>query len=293
MTRSSQIGYDVHMSAPSSHPASSDTVPSNYFIPSIFAGVKFLLHAWVNFTGGYGYFRDELYYLACADNPDFGYVDHPPLSIWLLTVSRLLIGDSLFALRLIPALAGAATVFVVGMIARQLGGGRTAQAFACLAATVSIIYLAMNSFYSMNSIDILLWSCIAFTVIRLEQTADVRWWLVLGFLIGAGMMNKIGIMWFAVGIYAGFLLTPFRHWLKTRWPWISLLLAFILFLPYAIWNIRYDFAHLEFMQNAMSDKYSSQTPLTFLTGQVLLQNPVTLPLWLIGIVSMFTAGKWI
>ncbi len=61
-------------------------------------------------TGQYTYFIDELYYLPCADHLAFGYVDHPPLSILLLKLIRGLLGDSLAAIRLVPALAGAATV---------------------------------------------------------------------------------------------------------------------------------------------------------------------------------------
>jgi hypothetical protein len=45
-----------------------------------------LVHLLTN--GRYGYFRDELYYIACARHFDFGYVDQPPLSILLLRLSQ-------------------------------------------------------------------------------------------------------------------------------------------------------------------------------------------------------------
>ena len=80
-------------------------------IPFIFAVIKLLIHLYTNGFAGYGYFRDELYYLACANHLDFGYVDQPPLSIFILALNRFLIGDSLFALRFLPAIAGAFTVY--------------------------------------------------------------------------------------------------------------------------------------------------------------------------------------
>lgn len=83
---------------------------------------------------GYGYFRDELYYLACSDHLAFGYVDHPPLSILLLKGVRLVLGDSLFALRLLPALGGALFVVLAGLMARELGGKRPAIFLAAAAA---------------------------------------------------------------------------------------------------------------------------------------------------------------
>src|SRR4051812_42382633 len=70
----------------------------------------------------YGYFRDELYYLACADHLAWGYVDHPPLSIVVLRTWRTLFGDSVASIRLVPALAGVVVVVATVRIARALGG---------------------------------------------------------------------------------------------------------------------------------------------------------------------------
>ena len=90
---------------------------------AVLVGAKLILHLTANGLGEYGYFRDELYYIACSEHPDFGYVDHPPFSIFLLLLSRSVFGDSLFALRLLPALAGAATVLLAALMAREMGGG--------------------------------------------------------------------------------------------------------------------------------------------------------------------------
>ena len=72
----------------------------------------------------YGLFRDEYYYLACADHLAWGYVDQPPLSIAVLAAVRALLGDSLLAVRLVPALLGGTLVVLGGLLARALGGGR-------------------------------------------------------------------------------------------------------------------------------------------------------------------------
>src|SRR5438876_4498278 len=82
----------------------------------LFSVVALVVHLLT--IGRYGYFRDELYYIACGQHLAFGYVDHPPLSILLLRLSQILLGDSLFAIRLLPALFGAATVALSGLIAR-------------------------------------------------------------------------------------------------------------------------------------------------------------------------------
>ncbi|HEY4613782.1 MAG TPA: glycosyltransferase family 39 protein [Bacteroidota bacterium] len=253
-----------------------------------FAFLKLALHFYVNLTGGYGYFRDELYYAACAEHLDLGYVDQPPLSIYILAVSRFLFGDSIFALRLLPAIAGAATVFFAGLIARELGGKKFAQGIACIAAVLSPVYLSMSTFYSMNSFDILLWTLCTFVLITLLKTESPTYWLLLGCLLGLGLLNKIGVLWLGFGIFVGLLVTGNRRWLTTRWPWVAGLLAFMLFLPYIIWNIQHDFAHLEFIQNATARKYSGVTRLDFILGQILLQSPAALPLWLAGLWFFFS-----
>ena len=251
------------------------------------ASFAFLLHIVTNAFGGYGIFRDELYYLACSHHLAFGYVDQPPLSILILAINRLILGDSVFALRLLPALAGGLTVFLTGLLARELGGGRFAQLLACLASIVSLIFLGFDTIYSMNAFEIVFWAVGILLMVRILKSGDRRNWLWLGLVLGFGLMNKISVLWLGAGIGGMLLFTEQRRWLKTRWPWIAAGIAFLIFLPYVIWNITHDMATLEFMRNASGDKYAGLTPLTFLMGQFLVQNPVTAPLWLAGLYFLF------
>ncbi|HQH72164.1 MAG TPA: glycosyltransferase family 39 protein, partial [bacterium] len=96
----------------------------------VLAFLKVLLHFGVNLRDGY--FIDEFYYIACGEHLDWGYVDHPPLVAVIAAVTRFLLGDSVFALRIPAVLAGAAMVFFAGRLARELGGGRFAQILAAL-----------------------------------------------------------------------------------------------------------------------------------------------------------------
>ncbi len=85
-------------------------------------------------SGNYGFFRDELYYLADGRHLQAGYVDQPALLGWLAAFLRVTVGNGLVAIHVIPALAGAAIVVVAGVMARELGGGRVAQLVAGAAA---------------------------------------------------------------------------------------------------------------------------------------------------------------
>src|SRR5580700_6198453 len=99
------------------------------------AAAKLLIHLYAG--RHYGYFVDELYYLACSRHLDWGYVDQPPLIALVTWLSRSVFGQSLAAIRLLPALAGVAEVVLTALIARELGGKRFAQALAALAALIA------------------------------------------------------------------------------------------------------------------------------------------------------------
>jgi 4-amino-4-deoxy-L-arabinose transferase-like glycosyltransferase len=250
---------------------------------------KLLLHLAV--ITRYGYFRDELYYLASTEHLSWGYVDHPPFSIALLAVVRAVFGDSLPALRIVPALAGAATVFLTGVIARQLGGGRFAQALAALAALLSPVFLGTDHFYSMNALEILFWTGAASLLLVALDSGRTRDWLTLGALLGLGLLNKLSMSWFCGGLILGLLLTPYRRLLRERGIWLTALVAGVFFLPHILWQIHHGWPTLEFMHNATLRKMIHVSPAAFLLDQVLSNNPGTVPIWLAGIGFGFLAGQ--
>jgi len=247
----------------------------------LFASAKLVLH--LATSSGYGYFRDELYYLACAEHLDIGYVDHPPLSIFFLWGVRGLLGDSLLALRLMPAVLGAATVALVGLMARALGGGGWAAALAMTGALAAPEYLALNHFYSMNAFDIFFWALAAYLLVRIFEDASPRLWVLLGLVLGLGLLNKISVLWLGAGLLVGLVASSQRRWLATPWPWSSALLAAVVSSPYLIWQLRHGWPTVEFIRNATTEKMVEVAPLDFLAGQVNMMLPLSLPLWLGGL----------
>ncbi len=235
----------------------------------------------------YGYFRDELYYLACAQHLAWGYVDQPPLSIAILRVVRGVLGDSLIALRIVPALAGATVVYLTGRLARTLGGGRAAQALAALSALLAPAFLGLGHVYSMNVFDLLIWT-LAFTLLLpAVERGKPRDWMALGAVLGLGLLNKISVLWLGGGIAAGLLLTPHRASLRTSGPWIAGLLAAALFAPHIAWQVAHGWPTLEFMRNATAQKMAPVTLPAFAVSQVLVMGPGSAPLWLTGLAFCF------
>ncbi len=235
----------------------------------------------------YGIFRDELYYLACANRPAFGYVDHPPLSIWILAVWKFLFGDSMFVIRIVPAIITSVSVFMIGLFTLRLGGGKIAVIISTLTFMLTPIFLGISTIYSMNVFDFFFWITSAYVFLRIIQTENKKLWILLGFVIGLGLMNKTSMLWFCAGIFFGIIFTPLRKELKTKYPYIAAGIAILIFSPFIIWNITHNFAHLEFMRNAASRKYGELTPVSFLLDQFLILNPVTIYIWMPGIFFYF------
>src|SRR5882762_6599032 len=202
---------------------------------AVFSMAALLLHLLTN--ARYGYFRDELYYIACGRHLAFGYVDQPPLSILLLRLSQVLLGDSLFAIRLLPALAGAAIVALTGIIARELGGRAWAIALACAGSLCALFNLAVGNFFSMNAFEPLFWMGAVYLLFRIINGGSPTLWLWFGVLLGLGLENKHSTAFLAAGIFIALLLTPERRHFAGKWIWLGGLLAFAVALPNVLWQV--------------------------------------------------------
>jgi dolichyl-phosphate-mannose-protein mannosyltransferase len=255
--------------------------PSHPRLLLAFALAKIALH--LAAVTHYGYFRDELYYLASTEHLDWGYVEHPPLSIALLAMFRFMFGDSLLALRALPALAGAATVVLTGMITRRLGGGWFAQGLACLAALFAPVFLGTNHVYSMNSFDLLLWTLAVWLLLVILREATTTRWVWLGVVLGLGLLNKISVLWLGLGLGVGLLLTPQRRLLQTGGPYLAAAVAGAMFVPHLLWQVANGWPTLEFMRNATAEKMVAVGWSDFVVRQVLEVGPGNALVWVVGL----------
>ncbi len=254
----------------------------------LLAGAKLLIHLLL--SGRYGYFRDELYYLACGRHLDWGYVDHAPMIggvAWL----ALRLGGSLHVLRAFPAVAGAVLVVLTMLITWRLGGGRFAQGLAGLAVLIVPIYLGTDSILTMNAFEPLFWMGCVYVLIRILQTGKSYLWIWFGVLAGLGLMNKHSTAFFGAAVVIGLLLTNHRKEFAKPWIWIAAAIALLIFLPNLLWEIHHNFPTLEDLRNVRATgKNIVLPPLMFVVQQILDMDPVLFPLWLAGLWS-FLGGR--
>jgi hypothetical protein len=251
---------------------------------------KLLFH--IYFNNRYGYFRDEFDYIACGDHLAWGYVDQPPLIPFLIHISRALLGDSLRAIRFIPALASSLLVVQTAVLARELGGRRFALLLSAICTVVAPQYLSNGSLFGTNCLEPNLWMGYAYFAILAIRRGNPRYWLWFGVVAGLGMEEKYTIALFGFGVVVGLLLTPQRRTFLNQWIWLGGLAAFLVFLPNLLWNIHYDWPFLQLMHNIRAEGRDVVLgPVDYFAQQTLLVNPLTAPIWLTGLFALLFSQR--
>jgi hypothetical protein len=246
------------------------------------AAVKFGVH--LATAAVYGFFIDELYFLACGEHLAWGYVDFPPLTAVQAWLTRRLFGDSAYSIRLFPALLGAALVWLTGSLTRRLGGQRFAQALAALVVVVAPVYLAFCSYLSMNSVEPVIWTGCVLLVVRMVETGDPRLWVPYGLLSGLGLLNKHTSAIFCIALVASLLLTRKRRLLASRWVVAGGAVALLVFLPNLVWEVRHGFPHFEVLANIRQNGRDVDVGfLQFWGLEILFLHPVAAPVWTLGL----------
>jgi 4-amino-4-deoxy-L-arabinose transferase-like glycosyltransferase len=272
-------------------------------LAAIFAAVKlalqFGLTLWTLHLG-YGYFRDEFYYIACGRHLAWGYVDHGPIVALQARLGEILFGDSVFGIRVLSAVAGATMVWLTGLIAWALGGRRPAQALAMFGVIVSPQYIGSDGYLSMNSFEPVFWMvCVLAVILMVRGFSERTWWVVFGLAAGVGLLNKPSMTFFLVALGLGLLLTKQRRVLFSRWALLGIVLTVGIALPNVLWQVQNHWPTLEFLRNGQTGhKNIVLGPVKFFLAQFATMGPVGALIWITGVVSLLRAksvreGRWL
>ena len=250
-----------------------------------------LVHVLTN--GRYGFHRDELQVLSDARHLDWGFVPYPPLTPFVERVGLWIFGLSMVGLRMFSVIAQAIVLVVVGLMARELGGGRLAQVTATLAIALSPLPLFEGTEFQYTTFDYLWWTLIAYFVIRLLKTENPRWWLAIGATIGVGFLTKYTMGFYLAGIFGGVLLTRARRYLVSPWFWAGMALGFVICLPNLIWQMRHGFISLHFLQHIHTRDVSQGRADGFLSQQFwICTNLFSAALWIPGLVGYLRERRY-
>jgi hypothetical protein len=250
-----------------------------------------LLHMLTNSM--YGFHRDELQFLSDARHLDWGYVCYPPLTAFIEHIGMALFGLSMVGLRLFSVLVQCLAIIFTGLMAKELGGGRLAQATAALAVALSPLPLFEGTEFQYSSFDFLWWVLAAYFTIRLLKSENPRWWLAIGAALGVGLLTKYSIVFYIAGILAGVVLTSARWSLKSVWFWSGVALALLFFLPNFLWLLHHDFISYTFLQHIHVRDVAEGRADGFLLDQFrICVNLFAAPLWIAGLVGYLRSPRY-
>jgi hypothetical protein len=244
------------------------------------------LHLATNST--LGFHTDELYYLTCGLHPALGYVDFPPLVPLLARLETGLLGVSPWTLRLLPSLLGGFLVALSGLYVRRLGGSLRLQGIALLSAIAAPFLLGSNWVFQTVTFDQVTWMVALYWFLCLVIDRRPRYWIYLGITLGIGLEVKYTIAGLIVGIGLAVLVTPtLRTELRTRYPWIAIAIAILIWAPNLAWQVVEGFPTLVYLGNHSA---SGGGPVTYLI-QFGVYFFFLIPLWLAGIISLFRSRE--
>ncbi|APA99157.1 hypothetical protein NS506_05111 [Nocardia seriolae] len=193
----------------------------------------------------YGYFGDELYFLAAGRRPSFGYADQGPVLPLLARLMDTIAPGSFLVLRL-PAVALTVTAIVLcAMLAREFEGGRRAQALAALGYASSPFLLLQGAMLTTNAVDTALWVIITWLIVRWVRTRDDRLLLAAALLTAVDMQVKWLIPFFWIAVAASSLLCGPRELVRRPLLWAGGTIVVIATVPELLWQARHSWPQLK------------------------------------------------
>ncbi len=235
------------------------------------------------FAGRYGYHRDEMYFLVAGDHLAWGYVDQGPMAPF---VARLM-PDGLVWLRTLSALLSAVTVVLVAAIAREFGGGRSAQVLAAVIAAVSAIVLATGHLHTTSTFDVCAWVAICWLVARALRTSDTRLVTVAGAVAGLDLLNKYLVVVLGLALAGALLIAGPRRWLRDPWVLGGAALALVIAAPNLIWQASNGWPQLDMAESLSTGDSSYGGRLVFVGLQFVMISPYLVPIQVAGAVALF------
>ncbi|RPI43120.1 MAG: hypothetical protein EHM46_04410 [Bacteroidetes bacterium] len=259
-----------------------------YRIILLFSLTKLALH--LATASNYGLHRDAYLYLAQAQHPEWGYFSTPPLLAFLTRIHTFIWGDSVLAVRLLPALAGTAGIFLVGWMIRHLRGGVLAQVTGMSAYLLSPAFLRPSALLQPVIFDLLFWLLAAVVVLRLIEKQDSRLLLWMIPVLGLGWLNKYSIIFYGFALLAALVISRRRGLLWSKYALFALAGGLLLILPNLVWQYQHHWPVFTHMRELHETQLENVLLRDFLLAQAMMHFPA-LPVWAGGLLWLIVSRE--
>jgi hypothetical protein len=251
-----------------------------YRLPIILSVIKFLL-PFVLQHPLYQPHRDEFLYLEEGNHLAWGFMEIPPL-LGLFAKATQMMGTGFFWIKFWPSLFGAANVFIVCLMTKEMGGKTFAQIIAAL-AMITGVYMRVHFLFQPNFLEIFFWSLASYFLIRFINTNNNRFLYLLFISLALGWLSKYSVAFLIAGFLVGILLTPNRVLFVNKHAYFSAALALIIVVPNLAWQYYHKWPVIHHMKELRETQLQYISPSDFLKDQLLMHLP-TFFVWIGGLV---------
>jgi 4-amino-4-deoxy-L-arabinose transferase-like glycosyltransferase len=229
---------------------------------------------------------DEAYYWTWSKESVLSFLDHPPMIAWFIRFGTAVFGDTNFGVRFAGVLAMLVTQLLLADIVRRVTHDFRAVVIAVVMPEAALYYGLLMSKVSPDIALIPFVTAMVWALVRLAESDDARWWLAVGAFAGLALLSKFTAVLLLPAVLAFMLVPPWRgRWLRSFYPWLAVLIAFVLFLPVVIWNMQHDWASFRFqlVRATATHEWSLRTLGEFIGLQFGLVGFILLPVVLTGV----------
>lgn len=251
-----------------------------WLVASIFIVVKLCLHFFTNTN--YELHRDEMLYFNMSDHLDWGYASVPPVIGFLALVIKTLFGYSVFGIRLLPALLGAGSMYIMTRIIQKLGGGVLALAIALSSFLFSTGFLLFDSLFTPNVIEHFLWLLITWYFLRLTMDHQPKHWIWIGVFAGIAFLNKYSVVLLMAGFVTALIFSPYKKLFYSRYFVIAILTATVIVLPHIYWQYSHNWPVVFHLKELNRTQLVNMNSIDFITD-VFSINMLATIVWMIGL----------
>jgi len=234
--------------------------------------------------------RDEFLYMAMKDHLAWGYLSVPPFIGFAGKTASILLGNTIFAYKLMPALAGVLTLMIVFLMVKELGGKTWAIFIGGASYLLSPTFLHINALFQPVSFDVLFWTLLIYLTMILARRSEPRYLIWLGVVSGIAILNKYSTGFLLVSLLVSLLLSPHRKILLHRNTWIAILAALLIVAPNLFWQIRHGLPVVHHLNELYETQLVNVSILNFSIDQLVMHIPALL-VWVAGLLMLlFSSG---
>ena len=208
---------------------------------------------------------DEAYYWEWSKHLALGYADHPPMVAYLILPFVWSTANP-FWIRLPFLLCGVVATLAAAATARRLTGDVRAGVVTALAVTLAPMCSVLSVMATPDGPLMAGWATCLYCTVRASQTTRRRDFVFLGLAIAFALLSKM-FAWALIAGIVAWSLAPTRRRLWREGMGLSFVVAFVLLIPFLVWNATHDWVTFAFaFQQRHVPQPSAIRPLTYLVA---------------------------